>query len=282
MPCSVTDVKGFGIKVNTNFKANPERFGMPRILGLILLLDMESGTPLAIMDSTLITAFRTGAASGVAARYLARKDAENLGVIGSGAQSIQQIQAVAEVRHIKTAYVYSPMLATRREEFLASVRNVLSVPVVIAGSAEEVVRNADILVLCTNSAKPVLDGRWVKEGSFIVAIGNATPTTRELDATTVARSRVVCDSAQACLVEAGDLLLPIQEGVIRKDQIRLDLAEILLDPGLGRQNNDEIILFKSVGLAFEDIVTAAHVYSIAISSGDSLTEFNFFADAAAR
>jgi ornithine cyclodeaminase len=93
---------------------------------------------------------------------------------------------------------------------------------------------------------------------------------------------VVCDSVQACLVEAGDLLLPIQEGVIRKEHIQLELAEILLDPGLGRQNNDEIILFKSVGLAFEDIVTAAHVYSRAISSGDSLTEFNFFAGTAAR
>ena len=274
MPCSIAELGGFGIKVNTNFKQNPRRFGLPAIIGLILLLDIESGVPLAIMDSTLVTAVRTAAVSGLAARYLARDDSETVGVLGSGVQSIPHIEAMAEVRNIKNVFVYSPSLASRSAEYLASVKEVLDARVEAASGAEEVVSRADILVVCTDSPSPVLDGSWIREGSCIIAIGNATPHTRELDTKTVTTSRIVCDSSKACMVEAGDLLIPLQEASIQKEEIQLDLGHVIQDPSLGRKSREEIILFKSVGLAFEDIMTVSHIYRKAVARGDALT-FHF-------
>ena len=279
MPCSIAELGGFGIKVNTNFRQNPPRLGLPSILGLIILLDTESGIPLAIMDSTLVTAVRTAAVSGLAARYLARDDSETVGVLGSGVQSIPHMEAMAEVRAVKNVFVYSPSLAPRSAEYLASVDGVLDVEVKIATDPEEVVSHADILVVCTDSTSPVLDGDWIRQGTCVIAIGNATPNTRELDTKTVTRSKIVCDSSKVCLVEAGDLLIPLREGSIREDRMQIGLADVIQDPSQGRQNRDEIILFKSVGLAFEDIMTVSHVYRKAVASEEALT-FDFFSDAA--
>ena len=278
MPGCVPEIEGLGIKVNTNFKKNPERFGLPSILGLIILLDMKSGVPKAIMDSTLITAFRTGAVSGLATRYLAREDVRRLGVLGSGAQSVPQIQAVAEVRGIEKVSVYSPNLASKKDTFLAQLRPVVSADVEIGASAESVVRQADVLVLCSNSSTPILQGEWVQDGTCILAIGNASPNTREVDGMTVARSRVVCDSFRACLMEAGDLLIPLREGLIAKEHFQLDLGEIIENPERQRRGERDITLFKSVGLGFQDIVAAAHVYSKALAGSAPLRDFHFFED----
>ncbi len=275
MPCCIPGVNGFGIKVNTNFRDNPSRFGLPSILGLVILLDIESGKPLAIMDSTLITASRTAAVSGLAIRYLARESAEILGVLGSGVLSIPHIQAAAIARNIRKVKVYSPTLASRREAFLASTRKLVHVPVEVVDSPEDAVRPADILIVCTNSNSPVLDGRWIQDGACVVAVGNATPKARELDSLTVIRSRIACDSWKSCVLEAGDLLIPRQEGLITDSHIKLDLAEVLLDPSRGRSDDKQITLFKSVGLAFQDIVAACHVYQQAVVRGDARSfDFN--------
>ncbi len=276
MPCAVTDLKGFGIKLNTNFKQNPVSRDLPAILGLIVLFDIQSGEPLAIMDSTLITAYRTAAVSGVAARYLARDNIGTVGVLGSGVQSSVHIQAMVEETDCNRVVVYSPSLAAKSSEFLNSVKHLVDTPVEVADSAEEVVRQAQILVVCTDSEDPVLDGRWIPEGTLVIAVGNARPDRRELDTITVKRSKIVCDSRQACLVEAGDLLIPIEEGSISGDDVSLDLAHVIQDRTRGRQRRDEIILFKSVGLAFEDIVAASHVYRRASANGD-VSRFDFFA-----
>ncbi len=276
MPCAVSDLEAFGIKVNTNFRQNPVSHNLPAILGLIVLLDIQAGVPLAIMDSTLITAYRTAAVSGLAARYLARDNIETVGVLGSGVQSLAHIHALVEELDCSKVVVYSPSLAAKSSEFLNSVNRLVETPVEVADNAEEVVGQAEILAVCTDSDDPVLDGRWVQEGALILAIGNATPNKRELDTIAVKRSKVVCDSCRSCLVEAGDLLIPIEEGSISRDDIGLDLAHVILDRTRGRQHRDEIILFKSVGLAFEDIVAASHVYLRASAAGE-VSRFNFFA-----
>jgi ornithine cyclodeaminase/alanine dehydrogenase-like protein (mu-crystallin family) len=272
MPCYMPG-QGLGIKINTNFRENADH-GLPRILGLLVLLDTATGMPLAIMDSTAITAFRTAAVSGVALRHLARENSEILGILGAGVLSVPHMLAASAVRPIRTVRVYSPHLSARQEEFALAARAAMGAAVEIVSSAEQAVADADIVVTCTSSASPVLDGRWLHPGTCIIAVGNATPNSRELDTLTVMRSRVICDSWRACILEAGDLLIPIKEGSITDSQIKHDLGDILQQhqPPTG---SSEIVLFKSVGLAFEDLIAARYVYSKAISS-KTAARFEFF------
>jgi ornithine cyclodeaminase/alanine dehydrogenase-like protein (mu-crystallin family) len=265
MPCYIPG-QGLAVKINTNFRGNPA-LGLPRILGLLVLLDTTTGAPLAIMDSTAITAFRTAAASGVAMRHLSRKDAITLGVLGSGTLALPHLLAATSVRDIHRVQVYSPHISDRREEFLAAARKAVKVPIDIARSAKEVVSSADILIICTGSSEPVLDGGWIRPGTCIVAVGNATPGSRELDSITVKRSRVICDSSAACLSEAGDLLIPLKEGGISKAHVACDLGDVLLGREPAVRNADDIVLFKSVGLAFEDLIAIRLVYLKAVAAG---------------
>lgn len=265
MPCYLPG-QGMAVKINTNFRANPSQ-GLPRILGLIVLIDARNGTVLAVMDSTAITAVRTAAASGVAMRHLSREDSATLGVLGSGTLALPHMVAAASVRDIRRIIVYSPHLVDRRKAFLAAAGEALSVPVEIATSAHEAVIHADLLVVCTSSAEPVLDGAWIRPATCVVAVGNAIPTTRELDGTAVRRSRIICDSKEACLAEAGDLLIPLSGGGISADRIEHELGDVLLGREPAVRNASDIVLFKSVGLAFEDLVASRYVYLKAVAAG---------------
>ncbi|MBV9482322.1 MAG: ornithine cyclodeaminase family protein [Acidobacteria bacterium] len=257
MPCYMP-THGLGIKINTNFKENPSCYGLPRILGLLILLDTATGMPLAIMDSTVITACRTAAVSGVAMRHLARADAETLGVLGTGTLCLPHIQAASAVRHIRSVRVYSPHLSMRQEEFARAAQGVVDTTVEIANSAEEVVADADILVTCTSSEAPVLDGRWIPQNACVIAVGNARPNSRELDTLTIIRSSIVCDSWKTCILESGDLLIPLAEGSINDSKVKLDLGSILQGNERGKVCSG-IVLFKSVGLAFEDLIAMHYV-----------------------
>ena len=272
MPCYVPG-QGLGIKINTNFRGNAG-FGLPRILGLLVLLDTASGMPLAIMDSTAITAFRTAAVSGLAMRRLASENAGILGILGSGVLSIPHMLAATAVRPIRTIRVYSPHLSERQNDFALATQAAGIATVDIVQSAEQAVADADILVTCTTSACPVLDGRWLQPGACVIAVGNATANTRELDTTTVMRCQVICDSWRACILEAGDLLIPIKEGSIADSHIKHDLGDVL-NQGQPRAQGPAPVLFKSVGLAFEDIIAAHSVYSKAVAS-KTASQFNFF------
>ena len=270
MPCYMPG-HGLGIKINTNFRENANH-GLPRILGLLVLLDTATGMPLAIMDSTAITAFRTAAVSGVAMRNLAPDNSEILGILGAGVLSVPHMLAASAVRNIRTVRIYSPHLSARQEEFALAARAAVNASVEVVSSAKEAVANADIVVTCTSSTIPVLDGRWLRPGTCVIAVGNATPNSRELDTTTVMRSRVICDSWRACILEAGDLLIPIKEGSITDAQIKHDLGDVLKSQ---QKSSSELVLFKSVGLAFEDLIAARYVCSKAISS-KTATRFEFF------
>lgn len=272
MPCYMPG-QGLAIKINTNFRKNPDN-SLPRILGLLVLLDTATGMPLAIMDSTAITAFRTAAVSGVAMRCLAGQKAAVLGILGAGVLSIPHMLAASTVRPIRAIRVYSPHLFARQEQFAFAAKAAVGAEVEIVKSPKEAVVDADIVVTCTSSINAVLDGRWLQSGTCVIAVGNATPDSRELDTVTVMRSHVVCDSWRACILEAGDLLIPIKEGSVTDSHIKNDLSEILQrHQPLARDS--ELVLFKSVGLAFEDLIAARYVYSKAISSKTG-SRFEFF------
>lgn len=259
---SQTDDPGvLALKVVTVYPDNPSRFSLPTTIGTILLNDARTGQLLAVMDAGFMTAMRTGAASGVATKYLARQDAHSVGVFGAGAQARTQLMAVCEVRAIERAVVCDPV-AEVRERFVSEMSARLKIPIQGTEKAPDCLA-CDIIALATSSTTPVFAGADLRPGTHINAIGSHAPGHRELDAEAVRRANVVADYKPACLAEAGDLLLAIQEGVITEDHIRASIGEIAAGNKPGRLFPDEITLFKSVGLAVEDVATAGHVYKLA-------------------
>ncbi|HOW24361.1 MAG TPA: hypothetical protein PK711_01715 [Bacteroidales bacterium] len=266
MPAYLKEMKALAIKVVTIYKENPARFQYPVVMGKVLLQDPESGDVVCIMDGGYLTAVRTGAASGVATRYLARQqEGQMAAVFGTGVQARMQLLAVAEARTLSKALVYD----ISRESALAFVAELapkVSFPVLIATDPRELLE-ADIICTATSSATPLFDGSRVRPGTHINGIGSHTPNARELDTALVKRSRFIGDSREACFGEAGDLLIPIREGAITDGHYYADLGEIITGSKTGRENDEEITLFKSNGLAIQDAATAKLVYEKAITAG---------------
>ncbi len=252
------------IKVVTVFNDNQVRYNLPTIHGVLLLHDARTGKPLALMDAEHLTAMRTGAVSGVATRWLARPDASVVTIFGAGVQAATQLLAVAAVRSLRAVQVVA--LGDTRG-FVARMHAALGAPVVATNDVRTAVENADILCTATNSATPLFDGARLRPGAHINAIGAYTRTMRELDTETIRRSRVIVDRRQAAQVEAGDLVIPTQEGAIGPDHVAGELAELVTGRLAGRRTPDEITVFKSVGLALQDAVTAALVYRRAVAQG---------------
>jgi alanine dehydrogenase len=232
-----------GVKLVTFYPGNTD---IPTHLATIMLFKPETGEPLVTMDGTLITEMRTAAASAVATGCLAREDASVLAILGSGVQARSHLQALQLVRDLDEVRVWSP----RGAPAFARAHHVRAMQ-----TAEETVRGADIVVTVTSSETPVLEGAWLSPGTHINAVGATRPTWRELDDTAVQRARLYVDSREAGESESGD---------VRAGTIVAELGEVVLDPTLGRQSPDEITLFKSVGIAVEDVVTAKIVYDRAI------------------
>ena len=219
------------------------------------------------MDGGYLTAVRTGAVSGVATKYLARSDQGQVaGIFGAGVQAEMQLWAVAVARRLNKALVYdiSPEATTRFAKVMADK---LSLEISIADSAEQVLAEADIICTATSSPTPIFDGSKVREGTHINGIGSHTPNARELDTTIIKRSRLVADSYDACLKEAGDIMIPIEEGTIDKSHMYAELGEIVIGKKPSRTNDKDITLFKSNGLAIQDAATAKLVYDKAVSAG---------------
>lgn len=268
MPAYVggTDDGGsLALKVVTVYHDNPSKYGLPTTIGTLLLNDPRSGALVAIMDAGFLTAMRTGAASGVATKYLARDDACSVGVFGAGVQARTQLLAVCTVRSIDRATVYdvSPEL---RAKYAAEMSQQLSLPVHAVDDPRACAHN-DVIVTASSSGTPVFEGTWLQPGTHINGIGSHTPSTREVDTETVRRAKVVPDYLSACLAEAGDLIIPIREGAISEDHIHAGLGEVVAGIKPGRESAEEITFFKSVGLAVQDAVTAARVYQLARSAG---------------
>jgi len=266
MPAYIGEMGALGMKVVSIYPDNPSKYNMPTLLAVVSLNDPKTGIPLAIMDGAFLTAMRTGAASGVATKYLARKDAKQVGIIGTGVQGKTQIAAVCEVRSIQKVKAYD-IAADRCKSFCEGIAEELKVQAVPVGSSEKAVRESEIVITASTSKTPVVNGNWLEEGTHINGIGSHSPDTRELDETVIKRAKVIVDSREAALKEAGDLMIPISQGIITPDHIFAELGEVIIGRKKGRENEDEITLFKSQGLAIQDVSTAAKVYEIATKKG---------------
>ena len=260
MPAHLPERSEFGIKVVSVYDNNPN-LDLPRITATVLVLDPATGLPKAIMDGSSLTAIRTGAGGGVAADLLARKDAKTVGLFGAGVQARAQLQAVMAVRDIKRVNLIS-RTKTSAQQLATEITTWTDAPdISLALNSQQVVADADIVICATTSATPLFDGNALQPGTHITAVGTFVPKKREVDTTTIRRAdRIVVDSREACLEEAGDLIIPNAE-------IDAEIGEIVKGDKQGRQSNDEITFFKSVGVAVQDAVAGAVVLSEAEAKG---------------
>ncbi len=266
MPAYIESMGAIGIKVVSVYTENPSKYTLPTTLGVVLLTDAKNGEILAIMDGTFLTAMRTGAASGVATKYLARKDANEAGIVGTGVQGRTQLMAMSKVRTIEKVKAYD-IARDRCELFCKQVSKELGIQITPVDSAENAARGSDIVISASTSKTPALNGDWLDEGTHVNAIGSHTPDARELDTAAIKRAKVVVDSREAALKEAGDFIIPISQGLVTPEQIHAELGEIVTGKKVGRTNEKEITIFKSLGLAIQDISTASKVYEIALKRG---------------
>jgi ornithine cyclodeaminase/alanine dehydrogenase len=259
------DLDALGLKVVSVYGSNPAK-GLPAVIATVLLNDPKTGALLAIMDGTWLTAMRTGAVSGVATRYLAREDSSVTLIFGAGVQAQTQLMAVCEARDIARAYVYdvNPEASRAYAEKMAPIVGTQVLP---TDNPQEAMAKADIVVLATSAHEPIFPADWVQPGTHINGVGSHAPSHRELDTETVRRSLFIADNREACLAEAGDLVIPIQEGAIADDHIHGELGQVIAGQVSGRTTDDQITLFKSVGLALQDVSTAARVYALAKQRG---------------
>jgi len=266
MPAYLKQMEALACKVVTVYKNNPAKHNLPTTIGKVLLQDPETGDVICIMNGGYLTAVRTGAASGVATKYLARKDnGQVAGIAGAGVQAKMQLWAVCEARQISKAYVYDISDAAA-DVFIAEMTGKLNLEIIRAKSAGELLQ-ADILCTATSSPSPLFDGNLVKEGTHINGIGSHSPGARELDSAIVKRSKFVGDSREACFKEAGDIMIPLAAGEVTEQHFYAELGEIITGKKEGRSDDKEITLFKSNGLAIQDAATALMVYKKAIEAG---------------
>lgn len=259
MPAYLQEMNALACKVVTVYKENPAGHGLPVVIGTVLLQDASTGQVICIMDGGYLTAVRTGAVSGLATRYLAREDeGQVVSIYGAGVQARMQLWAVCEVRDVTRAMV-SDLVPEAAYSFANEMSDTLGIPVEVQDD-EGALLEADIICAATSSPDPIFDGSKVKEGTHINGIGSHAPATREMDGEIVKRSLLIADSYEACLNEAGDIMIPISEGVIDENHIHAELAEIVAGQKESRTSADQITLFKSNGLAIQDAATAKLVY----------------------
>lgn len=247
-----------GIKLITVFHAN-RNAGYPSHQGIVILFDAKHGQPLMMFDATEITAIRTAAASALATRVLSREDSERLAIIGSGEQAQRHIDAILLVREIKQIRIWS-----RNEQHAENLAKKISaqydISLEMSKTAQQAIKDADIICTVTSSSTPVILGEWISTGAHINAVGSSTPRARELDSAAIAKGKLFTDRYESLFNEAGDFLIPKQEGVINDDHAKAELGEVLIGSKDGRESQEEITIFKSLGIAAEDIFSAWHIY----------------------
>ena len=265
MPGYLNEDKALGMKVVTYFQGNPKQ-NLPAILATIMLFSSESGKMIAAMDGSYITAIRTACASAMATKVLANPQTPVLGILGAGVQARAHIQALTRVRKLEKIKIYSPSGASAaaiQREMAPQIQAVIEA----TRSADEAVRDADLVVTATTAKQPILRHEWLKAGVHINAVGSHRPDQREIDGATLARAKIVVDSREAIMAECGDILLAIKEGSITKENIHGEIGEVLAGSKSDRESTDEVTLYKSVGIAIQDVATANLVYRKAMAHG---------------
>jgi ornithine cyclodeaminase/alanine dehydrogenase len=271
MPCAMTETRALGTKIVSVYPQNPSR-GVPTIGALYVLSDYDTGFPLAVMDAGFITGLRTAAASAVATKHLARQDAKTLGIFGTGVQGLHHALAIPAVRSIERILVRGSSPEKSRA-FADRLTGSVDAEIVAADAAEDVAA-ADVVVTGTTQTSPLFAGSLLRPGAHVNNVGSHSMTAREMDTEAIVRSRVVVDSYDACWAESGDVMIPIEEGAIGREHVVAELGEVVLGTKPGRASADEVTLFKSNGLAFQDAVTAALAVERARAAGVG-TEFAF-------
>jgi alanine dehydrogenase len=274
MPAYLKGLGALGAKIVTVYKDNPTKFDLPTVIGTISLLDEKNGNPLAIMDGGFITAMRTGGAAGLATKFLARRDAKVHTLFGTGGMARAHAWAVSCARNIEKLVLFSLDPIQKRKQFADSLKDIVSCEITIADDPKVACQQADVVTLITSAKDPIVAGDWFKPGTHINGMGSHAPAMRELDTQTVLRAKVVCDLVSACKAEAGDFMIPAERGDWSWDKVHGSLGDVIVGKIPGRQSDAEITLFKSVGLAIQDISTAFRVYAKATEANVG-TPFKF-------
>jgi len=265
MPAHLGGLAALGLKAVTFFPRN-EGTDLDSHQGAVLLFETGRGRLLAIIDATSITSVRTAAVSGLATRLLAKPDASDLALVGSGVEARTHLEAILAVRELKRIRVASKTLE-RAKKFADRESKRHGISITPCQSVEEAVTGADIVCTVTSSREPVVRGAWLSPGAHVNAVGSSVPTARELDSEAVAKARLFVDHRPSALEEAGDFLLARADGAVGDDHIAGELGQLVTGQVPGRQSPSDITLFKSVGLAIEDVAAAHHIYSKARGSG---------------
>jgi alanine dehydrogenase len=260
MPGFLGSPASLGLKVVSIFPGN-HGTGYDSHQGVVMLFDIKHGSPIAIIDASSITAIRTAAVSGVATRALARDDAADLAILGAGVQAATHLAAMRAVRPVRRVRVWSRNRANAQRFADANPG------VEVMASAQAAATGADLICTTTAARKPVLEGAWLRTGAHINAVGACFASARELDSAAVVRSRLIVDRRESTLNESGDFLFPKAEGAIGDDHIVGELGDLLLERFVGRRSGDEVTLFKSLGIAIEDLAAAHYIYEQAIATG---------------
>lgn len=260
MPSYMGGLRVVGVKVITAFPAN---FGteFDTHQGVVLVFDSERGLLRAIVDATAITAIRTAAVSGLVTDLLAKPEAGDLAIIGAGTQATTHLQAMLAVRPVRRVRVYS-VPAESATAFAERESRHHGLPVEAVATAEEAVSGADLICTTTTSREPVVLGEWVSPGAHVNAVGAYNPEDRELDSALVAKARLFADRRESLLTEAGEFLIPKGEGRFGDEHIAGEIGELLTGKVIGRRSSDEITLFKSLGIAIEDLAAAHRIHEI--------------------
>lgn len=265
MPSVAEELGALGLKVVT-VAPNNKKIGKKTINGIVMLSDFQTGEPLALLEGSYLTMIRTGALSGVATKHLARQDSKNLCIIGTGEQAKGIAEAVLAVRDIEKLILYN-RTEQKAAEFAVYIQEKFRKPTYIYSDSNEAVREADIIVTTTNSHAPVFSDT-LKPGVHVNAVGSFRPEMQELPSHVISSAnKVVVESKEAALEETGDLQIPIQEGIFKESDIHAELGQIISGERTGRETDQEITVFKSVGLAVVDIVVAKYLYEKAIGNG---------------
>lgn len=264
MPAYSSSISRVSLKTVMVKHDNPAR-GLPFIHALVTLFDSSTGAPIALMDGEVITAMRTGAVSGLATKLLSREDSKTAAIIGTGAQGETQLEAVCCARDIEKAYVFD-LQKSRAESFAAKMSEQLGIEIVAAPS-QDTLTEADVVCAATPSLTPVFEDSRISAGTHINGVGSYRPEMAEIPAETLHRAKIVIDQKQGCLSEAGDLIQPIERGLFTEEHIHAELGEVVTGKAAKRETADEITVFKSVGIAVQDLVTADLALKRAAQSG---------------
>ncbi|MEM2901728.1 MAG: alanine dehydrogenase [Candidatus Bathyarchaeia archaeon] len=262
MPSYLESLEASGVKVVNVHPNNPKLHGLPTVMAVMILVNPRTGEPYAIMDGTLITAYRTGAAAAVATKYLARNGSSTLGLVGAGVQSRSQLVSLREVVDVKLVKVYDAD-ESRVREFVEEMAGLVDFQVHPSRSVEECVSRSDIVCTTTPSRAPLVKDKWIQEGTHINAIGADAPGKQELDPDILRRAKIVVDDLEQAS-HSGEINVPLSQGFISLQDVYGELSEIVCGFKDGRVDEDEVTVFDSTGLSIQDVATAVAAYEMAL------------------